>query len=65
MKGTALNFQKGNNDVLSDQNTNSTWYMDGICIGGTSKEERLTPVQAYQEFWHTWRTFHSATSRYN
>jgi Protein of unknown function (DUF3179) len=25
---------------------------------------RLTPVKAYQEFWHSWRTFHPDTKQY-
>src|SRR5665213_2462237 len=58
VKGTILIFQKGSNDVFTDENTNSTWNMDGVCINGTLKGERLNPVQAYQEFWHSWSTFH-------
>jgi hypothetical protein len=65
VNGTALNFQKGSNDVLTDQNTNSSWNMDGVCIDGALKGEKLTPVQAYQEFWHSWSTFHPGTTRYN
>ena len=65
VKGTILIFQKGSNDVFTDENTNSTWNMDGICIDGTLKGERLNPVQAYQEFWHSWSTFHPNTTKYN
>jgi len=65
MNGTTLNFQKGSNDVLTDQNTNSTWNMDGVCIDGPLKGGKLTPVQAYQEFWHSWSTFHPNTIKYN
>ena len=65
MSGTTLNFQKGSNDVLTDQNTNSTWNMDGVCIDGALKGEKLNPVQSYQEFWHSWSTFHPNTIKYN
>ena len=65
VKGTILIFQKGSNDVFTDENTNSTWNMDGVCINGTLKGERLNPVQAYQEFWHSWSTFHPNTTKYN
>jgi len=30
----------------------------------TDKPENLKPVKAYQEFWHSWRTFHPATTRF-
>jgi len=26
--------------------------MDGLCIDGAMKGEKLNPVQSYQEFWH-------------
>ena len=63
VNGSTLSFQKGNNnDLLIDQNTNSTGNMEGVCIDGTLKGERLTSVQSYQEFWHSWRTFHPNTT---
>jgi len=65
VNGAILNFQKGTNDLLIDNDTNSSWNMDGVCIDGTLKGERLTPVQAYQEFWHSWSTFHPNTTKYN
>lgn len=65
VNGTVLNFQKGSNDMFTDQNTNSTWNMDGVCIDGTLKGKELIPVQAYQEFWHSWKTFHANTTKYN
>lgn len=63
--GSVLHFQSvSNNDLLVDQNTNSTWNMDGLCIAGTLKGERLVPVQAYNEFWHSWQTFHRSSEKY-
>ena len=65
VKGSVLIFQKvKNNDLLADQNTNSTWNMEGVCIDGTLKGEQLSAVQSYQEFWHSWRTFHPHTAIY-
>lgn len=64
VNGTILNFQKGTDDLFIDQDTNSSWNMDGVCIDGTLKGEKLTPVQAYQEFWHSWGTFHPNTTKY-
>jgi hypothetical protein len=45
-------------DLLVDDNTHSTWNLDGISIDGPLKGKRLLPVQSYNEFWHSWQTFH-------
>jgi hypothetical protein len=47
--------------LLKDETTQSTWRADGVCIDGPMKGQKLAPVQAYQEFWHSWRTFHPGT----
>lgn len=60
-----LRFQLGHtNDSLIDENTKSTWNMDGFCVDGTLKGKRLMAVQAYNEFWHSWQTFHKTTQKY-
>ncbi len=65
VNGSVLHFQSvSNNDLLIEQNTSSTWNMDGLCIEGTLKGERLVPVQAYNEFWHSWQTFHRNAEKY-
>jgi hypothetical protein len=65
VKGVVLDFVKNNeNDLLNDLNTRSTWNIDGLCIEGNFKGEKLVPVQAYNEFWHSWQTFHSNTEKY-
>jgi hypothetical protein len=62
--GLILNFEIGNhNDSLIDENTRSTWNMDGLCVDGAFKGKKLMAVQAYNEFWHSWQTFHKATQR--
>jgi hypothetical protein len=48
---------------LMDINTHSVWDMDGSCILGPLKGQRLLPVRASQEFWHSWRVFHPGTER--
>ena len=66
VNGSVLSFEsENNNDLLIDQNTNSTWNMDGVCIDGPLKGQKLTAVQSYQEFWHSWSTFHPGTTKYN
>jgi hypothetical protein len=47
--------------VLRDDKTNSSWNINGICIDGPMKGDRLQTVQAYQEFWHSWKAFHPET----
>jgi hypothetical protein len=47
-----------NKELLVDENSHSNWNMDGLCIEGLLKGKRLVPVQSYNEFWHSWRTFH-------
>jgi len=47
--------------TIRDVNTQSTWWPDGSCIDGPLKGAQLQPIQAYQEFWHSWRTFHPGT----
>lgn len=48
---------------LRDTETNSTWSWHGKAVDGPLKDKRLTAIQAYQQFWHAWKTFHQ-TSQY-
>lgn len=65
INGATLQFNpSASGNLITDQNTNSTWNMDGLCIEGVLKGQQLTRVQAYNEFWHSWRTFHGDTKRY-
>jgi len=58
INGSVLQFKANTTtDGFTDLNTNSTWNIDGLCIDGPLKGQRLTPVQAYNEFWHSWETF--------
>jgi len=49
---------------LTDTNTRSQWTPEGICISGPLKDSKLEPLQAYQEFWHSWKQFHPLTTTY-
>jgi len=49
------------NEILHDDKTNSTWNINGVCADGAMKGTQLKPVQAYQEFWHSWKEFHPQT----
>ena len=50
--------------TLKDTATNSVWNMNGECVEGILKNNRLTAIQAYQEFWHSWESFHPGTGKY-
>jgi hypothetical protein len=64
VNGEILLFKIADNHLLKDTNTNSTWNMDGICVEGELKDRKLIPVQAYNEFWHSWKTFHINAEKY-
>jgi hypothetical protein len=50
--------------TMKDSATNSIWNMEGICIDGPLKGNQLLPMPAYQEFWHSWKSFHPGTIIY-
>lgn len=60
LNGQSLSFVIDSSG-LKDNSTQSLWSMNGICIDGPLKGQRLAPVQASQEFWHSWQTFHPNT----
>jgi hypothetical protein len=65
VNGQTLAFSWNDNlKILQDDNTHSTWSWNGKCIDGQLKNSLLTPVQSYQEFWHSWQTFHANTMVY-
>jgi hypothetical protein len=65
LDGKVLQFQWVDSlKSWSDANTGSLWSVDGLALNGPLAGKRLEPVQAYQEFWHSWRTFHPSTTLY-
>jgi hypothetical protein len=65
VNGQTLHFTKRDDDQLQDVNTQSLWSSDGVCISGAMTGEKLKPVQASQEFWHSWQNFHPETRKYS
>ena len=61
-------FQRTSNDQFFKINNDTLFTTDGIydfsgrSLRGTGQ---LSRVKAYQEFWHSWRTFHPNTERYS
>ena len=64
VNGKALHFKLDTSGRLTDQETASVWDWDGLATAGAMKGSHLNKVQGYQEYWHSWRTFHPQTTRY-
>ena len=47
---------------LLDRVTGTDWSPAGLALDGPFAGARLTPLPAYQEFWHSWRTLHPGTT---
>ncbi len=63
--GQNLRFERADAEsTLKDTNTGSLWNADGKSISGPLVGKQLMQIQAYQEFWHSWQTFHPATTKY-
>lgn len=64
VNGAVLRFEKEDNmQLLKDENTGSAWDINGTCVFGVMRGTQLQPVQASQEFWHSWKTFHPDTKK--
>jgi len=65
VENDTLQFSYSNSlKTFIDTKTNSVWDWSGRCTEGTLKGTSLNAIQSYQEFWHSWRTFHPNTSQY-
>jgi len=49
---------------FNDAKSGSMWNWAGRCEQGDKKGRLLRPVQAYQEYWHSWQTFHPSTMQF-
>ncbi len=49
---------------LMDKETNSIWDFQGNCFEGILSGNKLNPIQAYQEFYHSWKQFHPGSLYY-
>ena len=65
VNGQALQFTPSSLvGMMEDTQTHSTWKLNGTCTSGLLQGNRLQHVQAYQEFWHSWESFHPNTTKY-
>jgi Protein of unknown function (DUF3179) len=62
--GQTLTFMPTTDNQLIDRETNTIWNRQGVAVSGKLAGQQLVPVRAYQEFWHSWRSFHPATAKY-
>ncbi len=53
-----LTFLPTSDGQLTDRETGSIWNRAGRAIAGSQAGQQLIRIQAYQEFWHSWRSFH-------
>jgi hypothetical protein len=60
----SLSFSLNEGQVLVDDKTSSKWDWSGKCVEGKLAGATLEPVQSYQEYWHSWKTFRPQTSQY-
>lgn len=49
---------------MFDKKSNSNWDLSGLYKDGSMKGAKLNSVQAYQEYWHSWNTFHPQTQKF-
>jgi hypothetical protein len=61
VSGKTLHFKLDTAGAITDQETASTWDWDGLSTAGMLKGTQLTKIQAYQEYWHSWKHFHPNT----
>jgi hypothetical protein len=59
-----LQFEVGDSLTLIDTYTKSKWNWKGECDSGTYVGKKLEAIQSYQEFWHSWKTFHPNTGKF-
>ena len=65
LDGKTLQFVPGlTAGQMEDMQTHSTWKLNGTCISGPLLGNQLKRIQAYQEFWHSWKSFHPNTTTY-
>ena len=50
--------------MLTEKKSNASWNLSGQCLSGKLAGAKLNAVQAYQEYWHSWRTFHPQTEKF-
>jgi hypothetical protein len=61
VNGKPHHFKRDKENCLADDETSSVWDWNGTCIAGVYKGKQLDKIQAYQEYWRSWKQFHPGT----
>lgn len=61
---TILHFKRDTAlNRFRDEETGTAWNYTGVAEAGKLQGVQLKPVSAYQEFWHSWHSFHPQTTK--
>jgi hypothetical protein len=63
-KRDSLQLTIGDSGGLKDLQTGSSWNWQGKSTQGVLEGQKLPVVPAYQEFWHSWKTFRPQSKQY-
>ena len=63
VQGQLLTFAPTADNQLTDRETNTVWNRQGMAVSGKLAGQQLVSMRAYQEFWHSWRSFHPKTQK--
>ncbi|MDF1698211.1 MAG: DUF3179 domain-containing (seleno)protein [Saprospiraceae bacterium] len=59
-----LSFEFDNvSETLKDLETETSWNLAGEGISGVYAGRKLQPIQSYEEYWYSWKTFHPDTKK--
>lgn len=61
-RSVALAPLAGDPERFRDPATGTVWSLDGRALSGPDAGRALAPLPAYQEFWHSWRSFRPQTT---
>jgi hypothetical protein len=65
ISNNTLNFSLNpETQLITDSATQSTWSINGKAVSIKPEQRDLTPVVAYQEFYHSFKTFHPTVAVY-
>jgi hypothetical protein len=64
LDGQTLTFTVGEDNLLHDEQTNSTWNVFGEAIAGEAQGSRLRQLLAAPHFWFAWAAFQPETLVY-
>jgi hypothetical protein len=65
LRGETLTFSREpGGKAMIETATGDHWSLRGVCFSGRNTGLSLAPVQAHQEYWHSWKNFHPTTAKW-